>query len=146
MTSAPRFPTYHPRCFTRATAGILLASTAACTTFGTVPTREFITAHRPPQVWVFKADSSVVLMRGPHFIGGGDTLVGMVEGGYQELPLSDVQQVKASRSAPMHTALLVVGGVAVVVGAATLVHKGSAPATTCTDLGCDNTNNGIGGP
>ena len=108
MTLVPQFHTHRFGSLTRAIAGILLVSTAACTTFGTVPTREFIAGHRPPQVWVFKTDSSVILVRGPHFIGGGDTLVGMVEGGYQEMPVSDIQQVKATRQAPMHTALLAV--------------------------------------
>ena len=44
-----------------------------CTTFGTVDGKRFITSNRPQQIWVWKADSSVMLVRGPHFLGG-DTL------------------------------------------------------------------------
>jgi hypothetical protein len=127
----------------RLVAAALLLALAGCTTFGTVPTKEFITAKRPQQVWVYKADSSVVLVRGPHFLPGGDTLVGLVEGSYQEMPLSDIQQVKATRSAPMRTTALVVGGVGVVVGTVLVIKKSNQSGdATCaaTTAGCDVSN------
>src|SRR5262245_58621370 len=112
----------------RTTAATLLAATAvlilpACFTFGPVETRKFIVSSRPQQVWIYKADSSVVLMRGPHFLPGTDTLVGMVDGAYSEIALSDVQQTKASRAAPARTAGLVVGGIGAVVITAVLLKK-----------------------
>jgi hypothetical protein len=51
-----------------------------CTAFGPVNPKQSVVAKRPQQVWVWKADSSVVLVRGPHFIGASDTLVRLVEG------------------------------------------------------------------
>src|SRR5207237_2714291 len=68
-------------------AGGLILAIAGCTTFGTVQPKELIMAKRPQQVWDFKADSSVVLMRDPHFLRWGDPLVGLVEGSYQAIPL-----------------------------------------------------------
>src|SRR3989442_1548952 len=83
----------------RVVAAVLLAALTGCTTFGLVNPKEYIPAKRPPQVWVWRADSSVLLLRGPHFLGASDTLVGLVDGEYRELQLSDVRQVKASRPA-----------------------------------------------
>ena len=100
-----------------------------CTTFGTVDGKQFITATRPQQVWIWKADSSVVLVRGPHFLPGSDTLVGMVEGDYREIPFDQVQQVKATRSAPMRTTALVVGGAGAIVITTLLLKKSSNPDT-----------------
>jgi hypothetical protein len=116
---------------------------AGCTTFGTVPPKEFIIAKRPQQVWVFKADSSVVLVRGPHFLSGGDTLVGLVEGSYQEMPLSDVKQVKATRQAPVRTFGLVAGSAAAIVVTAAMLKKSNTPNdSVCikNSDGCDVSN------
>ena len=127
----------------RMLAGGLILAMAGCTTFGTVPPKEFIMAKRPQQVWVFKADSSVVLMRGPHFLSGGDTLVGLVEGSYQEMPLSQIQQVKASRQAPMRTTALVVGGVGAIVGTVVVIKKSNSNGDlncAATTAGCDISN------
>jgi hypothetical protein len=107
---------------------------AGCTSFGAVKPREYITAKRPPTVWLWKADSSVVMMRGPHFVAGDTTtLIGMVGGDYAEIPLAEVQQMKTDRPAPERTLLLVVGGVGAVVGGAMLVAgvgSGTEPASS----------------
>ena len=129
-------------------AGLLAASfdltIPACTTFGPVNPKQFIIASRPQQVWLWKSDSSVVLMRGPHFLPNSDTLVGVVEGEYQEVPLSDIQQVKASRSAPLQTAALVVGAGALVVTSAVLLKKsGNSDTLACAHMPpcvCDPSN------
>jgi hypothetical protein len=121
----------------RIIGAILLGSLFGCTTFGPVSPKEFVIAKRPQQVWVWKADSSVVLVRGPHFLPGSDTLVGMVDGEYRELPLSDVTQVKASRPAPVRTAALVIGGVGAVVGTALIIKKGSGQSNECNSATCD---------
>src|ERR1051326_4352399 len=115
--------------FSRIVGVVLVTSLLGCTTFGPVNPRQFITAKRPQQVWVWQADSSVVLVRGPHFLStGSDTLVGLVDGQYKELPMSDIKQVKASRPAPARTALLVVGGIGAVVGTAAIIKKGNSQA------------------
>jgi hypothetical protein len=108
-----------------------------CTTFGTVDGKRFISSNRPQQVWIWKADSSVMLVRGPHFLGG-DTLVGMVEGDYKEIPFDQVTQVKASRSAPMKTTALVVGGAGAIVITTVLIKKSnnSGELNCLTDAPC----------
>jgi hypothetical protein len=116
--------------FSRVVAAGLLAGSfdltiPACTTFGPVSPKQFIVASRPQQVWLWKTDSSVVLVRGPHFLPGSDTLVGVVDGVYQEIPLSDIRQVKASRAAPLRTAALVIGAGALVITSAALLKKSS---------------------
>jgi hypothetical protein len=122
-----------PRCqFSRIVAAGLLVTSAemaipACTTFGPVNPKQFIISSRPQQVWLWKADSSVVLVRGPHFLPGSDTLVGVVDGAYQEIPLSEIRQVKASWSAPARTAALVVGGAGAIVITALLLKKSPTP-------------------
>src|SRR5438874_1301334 len=75
----------------RLAAAALIAAAWGCTTFGPVNARDYVTAKRPPEIWVWKSDSSVVQMRGPHFLGA-DTLVGLIEGAYTEVPISEVTQ------------------------------------------------------
>ena len=120
----------------RLAAAGLVATTFGCTTFGPVNAREYVTSKRPPEIWVWKADSSVVQMRGPHFLSA-DTLVGLVEGAYTEVPISDVKQVKASRPAPLRTLGLVAGGVAAITTTAVLLKKGNATSEICVDSNCD---------
>ena len=120
----------------RTIAAVLTTCMLGCTTFGPVNPKQYIIARRPAEVWIWKADSSVMLMRGPHFLSGSDTLVGVVEGAYQEMPLTDIQQVKASRPAPGRTAALVIGSVAAIAATAAVIKKGSAVDTT---LGGSNT-------
>ena len=130
----------HPLNRTRAKtlmAAVLTVTSLGCTTFGPVSAKQYITARRPQQVWVWQADSSVLLLRGPHFLGGSDTLVGLVDGAYRELNLSSIQQVKASRPAPLRTAALVTGGVTAVVVSAVLIKKGGGQANECNGVTCD---------
>jgi hypothetical protein len=122
----------------RVVAAVLLFALTGCSTFGPVNAKEYITSKRPPQVWVWRADSSVILVRGPHFLSASDTLVGLVEGAYQEMPLSEISQVKANRAAPLQTTALVVGSVGLAVGGAILVKK----STTSNDDVCKTTADG----
>jgi hypothetical protein len=129
-------------CYRLITAVLLFALTG-CTTFGPVSAKEYITAKRPQQVWVWRADSSVILVRGPHFLSASDTLVGLVEGAYQEMPLSEISQVKANRAAPLQTTALVVGSVGLALGGAILIKKSVTPnEVNCQTLefGCDESN------
>lgn len=53
---------------------------------------EYVTSNEPPQVWVVAGDS-VLLVERPQILG--DTLVGFVSGGYRELALTGVSEVRA---------------------------------------------------
>jgi hypothetical protein len=59
----------------------------------------------PEQVWVTNNDRSVVLVTSPHVVG--DTLVGYVNGTYEEMPSSQLKQVTMERMATGKTAVLV---------------------------------------
>jgi len=73
-------------------------------------------------------------MRGPHFLADDSlNLIGLVDGNYLEVPLSEIQQVKADRPAPFKTALLLTVSVASIAGAAVLVSgvgAGTEPGTS----------------
>ena len=96
-----------------------MPAVVACTTFGPVSPTSFIMARKPPDVWVIRADSSVIHLYRPKFLG--DTLTGFVDGKYHTVQPRELQGVKARRPAPGRTVLLMVGGVSVVTLAAILV-------------------------
>src|SRR5579872_5179547 len=125
----------------RSLAAVLMPAMLGCTTFGPVNPKQYIVSHRPAEIWIWKADSSVVRMRGPHFLQDSDTLVGLVENAYQELPLGDIQQVKATRPAPTQTAALVIGTVALIGAAAIFIKKG--PGVDSTPSGATPSNGGV---
>ena len=121
--------------FRRTMGALIIAATLGCTTFSAVHPREYVRSKRPPQVWVYRADSSVVLMRGPHFLAEDSlNLIGLVDGDYLELPLSEIRQVKAYRQAPFRTALVVTVGVASIAGAAILVSGAGSGTETGSSL------------
>jgi len=121
--------------FRRTMGALLIAATLGCTTFASVPPREYVRAKRPPQVWVYRTDSSVVLMRGPHFLPEDSlNLIGLVDGNYLELPLTEIHQIKAYRQAPLRTALLVTASVASIAGAAVLVSGTGGGTESGTSL------------
>ena len=113
-------------------AAALILSTAACTTIGQVPPRDFVISHRPMQVWITETDSSVVSLFRPRVLG--DTLTGFVNGKFQMIPLTRVQLMNARRSAPGRTTLLVAGAIAGVVLAGWLI-SGSAAEPPAADTG-----------
>jgi hypothetical protein len=100
---------------------MLTSSLLACTTFGPVPAHDFITAKRPGEIWITDTRGSVVKLEHPGF--AGDTLVGFVNNKYREFLPQDVAVVRAHQPAPGRTAVLVVGGVAVVTAAALVLKR-----------------------
>jgi len=74
------------------------------------------------RAWVTKPDSSVVVVYVPQVVG--DTLKGYVNGEEKQLPSTVVKQVIVRRPAPART-LLLIGGVAVGLGAAFATLSGS---------------------
>ena len=85
---------------------LLLAalSSAACKTMKPV-TLDQLNAMKPNRAWVTSTDQSVVLVSGPQVVG--DTLVGYVNGTYEEMPSAQLKQVVVQRPASTRTALLV---------------------------------------
>src|SRR5215471_17540315 len=88
----------------RTVAFILLCSEFACTSFGPISPKEYIPIEHPTRVWVTKSDNSVVKVQLPKLLG--DTLVGYVNGDYQEMILSQTKQVQAKRLQSGRTALM----------------------------------------
>jgi len=78
---------------------------SACKTMTPV-TLDQIPSIQPDRVWV--VDSNQVLeISKPQFVN--DTLVGFLNGNYEELPRGQIQQVKMEKTATTRTVLLGVG-------------------------------------
>ncbi len=87
---------------------LLLAtlSSAACTTKKTV-TMDELNAMKPLKAWVTEKDQTVVLVSGPQVVG--DTLVGYINGVYEEMPAAQLTQLMVETPAKTRTYLLVGG-------------------------------------
>jgi hypothetical protein len=87
-------------------ATALVLSLAGCTSVGVVgyPV-EYIDMHAPGHIWVTQTDKTVTELFGPQV--RGDTLVGFEKGTgqYVEIPVSNVQLMRAPLLSPMKTAL-----------------------------------------
>ena len=101
----------------------LIPLATACTTVATVRRpAQFITAKVPRVVWVTTTDNSQVALLSPRV--RADTLGGLAEGvHYVEIPLSNVQSMRARQAAPRRT-LLLMGGLTLALG--TLVASASS--------------------
>jgi len=66
-----------------------------------------LTVLKPDRAWVTEADKTVLLVSGPQLLG--DTLVGYVNGQYQELPTAGLTQVMVRQPATSRTVLLAAG-------------------------------------
>ncbi len=110
----------------RVTAAALISLVplaTACTSVGTVRRpAQFIASKAPQIVWVTTADNSQVALLSPRV--RADTLGGLAEGvHYVEIPLSNVQSMRARQAAPRRT-LLLMGGLTLALG--TLVASASS--------------------
>jgi hypothetical protein len=76
----------------------------ACKTMKPVSLDE-LRVIKPEQVWITENDQTVVLVSNPQVMG--DTLVGYVNGKYEEIPSSQFKQVVTERVATGKTAVLV---------------------------------------
>jgi hypothetical protein len=111
--------------FTRTVGGALMLTLSACTSFGPVPAREYLPIEHPTNIWITKSDNTVVRMQAPKLIG--DTLVGYVNGDFQEVMLSQTKQIQAKRPQPGRTALAVGAGVVGVAAVAVLAAGKGSP-------------------
>jgi len=99
--------------------GLLIATTlssAACQTMRPVALDE-LGAMQPGLVWVTRADQSVVVVTGPRAFG--DTLMGYVDGQFEEMLAADLKQIRMKQRARGKTAALLAAGA---VGAAALAY------------------------
>jgi hypothetical protein len=117
-----------------AATAVMLVTVAGCKSVGVVGyPAEFVDSHAPEHVWISKADKSVTELYGPQL--HGDTLVGFVKGTgqYMEVPIADIQLMKAPMFSPMKTALFV--GTAAIGSALALTavmgNGGSGGANVC---------------
>jgi ABC-type nitrate/sulfonate/bicarbonate transport system substrate-binding protein len=85
---------------------LLVAALAilSCKTIKPVTLDELRTL-KPDQVWVTQSDQTVVLVSSPQVVS--DTLVGYINGTYEELPAARIKQVRMQRGATTRTALLI---------------------------------------
>jgi hypothetical protein len=93
-------------------AGPWLLLTAACTTLHTVQPAD-LSAPTPPapgRVWVTRADHTTVVF--DYVRVSGDSLLGLVDGQPQRLPLSEATVLRVREPAPDRTAGVVFLGVA----------------------------------
>ncbi|SRR6266699_3582047 len=86
-------------------AGTWLLLTAACTATRIVERADLSPANPPSRVWVTRADHSTVALDYPRV--SADTLIGMVSGWPERLPLSEVTVLRVREAAPDRTAALV---------------------------------------
>ena len=101
----------------------LIPIATACTTVATVrQPAQFIASKVPQIVWVTKTDNNEVALLSPRV--RADTLGGLAGGvHYVEIPLSNVQSMRARQAAPRRT-LLLMGGLTLALG--TLVASASS--------------------
>lgn len=114
---------------------LIAFSAAGCYTMRPVTFGELGTA-RPGAVWITKADESVIVVETPRVFG--DTLVGYINGEFQELPNTGMTGFKVRRMAGAKTAGLVGAtalGVGVFVVLVTGTEKYIDPASL---LDCDD--------
>lgn len=84
---------------------LTVLSSTACHTLRPV-TFDQLNVLRPTRAWVTESDqSTTILVSGPQVVG--DTLVGYVNGQYQEMPTAHFKQVLVQRPATTKTLLLV---------------------------------------
>jgi len=95
-------------------AGTWLLLTAACTAIRTVEPAELSPPNPPSRVWVTRADHSTAVVDAPRV--SADTLIGMVNGWPERLPLSAVTVLRVRERSPDRTAGLVFVGVSAVMG------------------------------
>ena len=93
-------------------------ATAACHTLRPITLAE-LNAAKPGAVWVTRADQSVVVVEGPQLIG--DTLVGYVQGEFEEMPTANLQKFVTKKRDKAKTTALIIGTTVGIAGAAMMM-------------------------
>jgi hypothetical protein len=117
-------------------AGTWLLLIAACTTVRTVERADLSPSNPLTHVWVTRADHTTVIFDSARV--RADTLIGLVDGQPQRLPLSQATALRVREPSPDRTAGLVfLGASGVLALAVYLVDKTSPPSPCFNDFdGC----------
>jgi len=85
---------------------LLLAAVAvaACHTMKAVPMAQ-VNTIKPDRAWLTETDNTVILVNGPQMVG--DTLVGYVNGKYEEMPIANFKQLVIQTGSTPKTVALV---------------------------------------
>lgn len=97
-----------------ASGAVLVITAASCHTIRTVAPAQLKQERRPEQVWVTFPDKSTMLLKEPEL--AGDTLIGMVYGEPERVPLSSSVSIRTRQAAPGKTIALAIGGGAAMIG------------------------------
>jgi hypothetical protein len=114
---------------------VIALSSAACHTMKPV-TLQQLEAIRPTSVQVTLADESVVVVSGPQTFG--DTLVGYVNGRFEEMPSDEFEELLVRRPARGKTIALVAAGLAGIAATAALVSSSGDYRNPERLLDCDD--------
>jgi hypothetical protein len=95
-----------------------------------------LSAIRPAEVVVTRTDQSRIVVSGPQTVG--DTLLGYVNGQFEEIPASSLQAMQVKHRDKKKTAALVVAGLAGVAAMAIMVsgagdHNNPEDTRDCED-------------
>jgi len=117
-------------------AGALLGILAGCRTSAPVPSpwESYVATVHPRAIQLTRTDHTVVRMKEARM--EGDSVVGVVDGQFAKIPLTDVTQVAAPRINANRTALVLAGSGAVLAASVLLLERivqgTSGTPTSCT--------------
>jgi hypothetical protein len=107
---------------------------AGCTTFHTVQPAELSPPNPPARIRVTRADHTTVVLDSARV--SADSLIGMVNGQPQRLPLSEATVLRVREPAPERTAGLVFLGASGVLALAVYLVDKAPPRGPCIALPC----------
>lgn len=116
-------------------------ASAACHTLKPV-TLEQVSVAKPSELTVTRGDQSVVVVSGPQVIG--DTLLGYVNGKFEELQAADLKQMRMRVPARGRTTALIIATTVGIAGAAWLVTGGGGFVDAKSLLDCDDDPDQVG--
>ena len=131
----------HKHMIGRLSVVMVAGGLAACTTVGAVGyPGEFVATHSPAHVWVTQAGKDGMMdLYNPTL--HGDTLAGFDKnGGFYELPIGDVQLMRAPMAAPAKTALL---AASIAIGSALIITNVQGSSAYCANFAPGSSNNGL---
>jgi hypothetical protein len=111
-------------------AGTWLLLTAACTATRPVQRAELSPPNPLTRIWVTRADHTTVVLDSARV--SADTLIGLVDGQPQRLPLSESTVLRVREAAPDRTAGLVFLGASGVLALAVYLVDKKPPPGPCT--------------
>jgi hypothetical protein len=109
---------------------VVCALLAGCTATRTVERADLSPSNPLTRVWVTRADHTTVVVDHPRV--SADSLIGLVDGQLQRLPLSEATALRVREPSPERTAGLVFVGAAGVLAFALYLVDKTPPPQPCT--------------